>query len=301
MRTAVITGANSGLGYQAALALARTGARIVMACRSMERAGRAQKDLVAQVPDASAVVLPLDVSEPDSIREFGRQVAERIGAVDLLINNAGVVGIPLARNSVEHEMQLATNHLGAFALTGTLLPLLRDDSPARVVNVGSLSHRFGRLDLGDLNWEQTPYNEWKSYARSKLAVLTFTIELSRRLGRRGSRILALAAHPGFAATEVAKDHKVRNPSSAFGKWLMAAITPRIPVAEQAALPILLAASSEAAASGDYYGPSGFLEIWGRPGRARLNPAAKDAETGRRLWALSESMTGIRYLSEPAAD
>ena len=297
MRTAVITGASSGLGFQAALALARSGAHVVMACRNLEKAERAQKDLVAAVPDASTVVIPLDVSEPESIRAFGRQVADRIGAVDLLINNAGVVGIPLSRNSVGHELQFATNYLSAFALTGTLLPLLREEVPARIVNVGSLSHRFGRLDLDDLNWERTPYNEWKSYARSKLAVLTFTMELCRRLKQRGSGVLALAAHPGFAATEVAKDHKVRNPSSALGRWLMEAITPLIPLPERAALPILLAASSETATGGDYYGPRGLLEIRGVPGRARVNPAAKDVDAGKRLWTVSEAMTGVRYLPE----
>jgi len=296
MRTVVITGANSGLGYQTALALARAGARIVMACRNLEKARKAQQDLLAEVPDAPTIIIPLDVSEPASIREFGSQVSDRVGELDVLINNAGIVATPLARNSVGHELQLATNYLGAFALTGTLLPMFRNDAHARIVNVGSLANRLGRLDLADLNWERTPYNEWKAYVRSKLAMLGFTIELSKRLQMRGSNVRALAAHPGFAATDIASDHAVRNPKSTVGKWLMRTVTPLIPHAPEAVKPILHAASAEDARSGDYYGPSGFLEIAGRPGRARVNPAVKDVETGKRLWALSESMTGVRYLS-----
>jgi NAD(P)-dependent dehydrogenase (short-subunit alcohol dehydrogenase family) len=297
MRTAVITGANSGLGFQTARALARAGARVVMACRNLEKARQAQSDLLAEVPDAETVVIRLDVSEPASIREFGREFADRVGELDLLIHNAGVVGIPLSRNSAGHELNLATNYLGAFALTGTLLPFVRDAAPARIVSVGSLGHRFARLDLDDLNWEHTPYNTWKGYARSKLALLSFTIELNRRLQQRGSRIAALAAHPGFAATEIGEGSAGLTPTNPIGRWFQDRVRPLIPVAADAARPIVRAACADDVRGGDYYGPSGFLEIGGEPGRARLNPIARDVETGRRLWALSESMTGVRFLSE----
>ena len=166
---AVITGANGGLGFATALALARSGMRVVMACRSPHKGDEARKALLAEVPDAHATLIPLDVSESESIREFGLRLAEQVDGVDLLVNNAGIVLVPLARNSLGHELHLATNHLGPFALTGTLLPLLRARRQARVINVGSLAHRFTRLDLDDLNWETTPYGEWKAYARSKLA------------------------------------------------------------------------------------------------------------------------------------
>jgi NAD(P)-dependent dehydrogenase (short-subunit alcohol dehydrogenase family) len=279
----VITGANAGLGFQTALTLARTGARIVMACRNPEKARKAQSDLLAE--------------EPASIREFGRQIAERIGPLDILINNAGIVAGPLTRNSVGHELQLVTNYLGAFELTGTLLPFFRDGAPARIVNVGSLAHRLARLDLDDLNWEETAYNEWKAYARSKLAMVGFTMELNRRLRQRGSNITALGAHPGFAATDIGRNSALLTPKNRIGRWFNTKLEALlIPTAAQAARPILHAACSEDATGGDYYGPSGFLEIAGKPGDARVNPIANDAALGSRLWALSESMTGIRFRS-----
>jgi NAD(P)-dependent dehydrogenase (short-subunit alcohol dehydrogenase family) len=295
---AVITGANAGLGHQTALELARAGTTVVMACRSIERARQAQSDLLARVPAAETTILPLEVSEPESIREFGRRFAEQCGRLDILINNAGVVAVPLSRNSAGHELHLATNYLGAFALTGTLLPLFRKDAGARIVNVGSLAHRLGKLDLEDLNWEKTPYNEWKAYARSKVAMLSFTMELDRRLRRSGSKLMALAAHPGFAATEVSKNSAALTPGNAFSKWVIEKIAVRVPTPAEASGPITHAACDAGVSGGDYYGPSGFLEIRGTPGRARVNPVARDADVGRRLWALSESMTGVHYLSDP---
>lgn len=298
---AVVTGANAGLGYQTALALARSGATVVMACRSAEKARKARSDLLAEVPSARTVLIPLDVSEPESIRAFGAALVERCGGLDVLVNNAGVVTVPLARNSAGHEMHLATNYLGAFALTGALLPFFRTGTrtgaPARVVNVGSLGHRLARLDLNDLNWERTPYGEWRAYFRSKLAMLTFTVELARRLERSGCGIVALAAHPGFAVTEATKNSDVLTPRSAAGKWLNDKVALLIPRAEDAARPIVHAARDASVRGGDYYGPGGLMEIRGDTGRARLNPLAKDAEVGRRLWELSETMTGVRYLSD----
>jgi NAD(P)-dependent dehydrogenase (short-subunit alcohol dehydrogenase family) len=300
MRTVVITGANTGLGFQTALQLARTGARIVMACRNTEKAREAQRQLLAEVPEAETIIVPVDVSEPASIREFGRRVSDGVGPLDVLINNAGIVAVPLSRNSVGHELQLATNYLGPFALTGTLLPFFRNDAPARIVTVGSLAHRAAKLDLDDLNWEDTAYNVWKGYARSKLALLGFTMELSRRLKQRGSNIVAVGAHPGFAATEIGKDSPALTPTNPLSRWLKKRLEPLIPPAAQSAMSILHAAVADDVAGGDYFGPNGFLEIGGRPESARVNPIAKDRETGKRLWALSESMTGIRYLSEDDA-
>jgi NAD(P)-dependent dehydrogenase (short-subunit alcohol dehydrogenase family) len=263
----------------------------------MDKARKAQSDLLAAVPGAQATAIELDVSEPASIREFGRQFADQIGRLDVLINNAGVVALPLTRSSVGHELQLVTNYLGAFELTGTLLPLFRNDAPARIVNVGSLAHRVAKLDLDDLNWEKTPYNEWKGYARSKLAMVSFTMELNRRLQQRASNIIALGAHPGFAATDIGRHSAVVAPRNRVGKWFNSVVEELlIPTAAQAARPIIHAACAENASGGDYYGPSGFLEIAGKPGRARVNPIARDVGIGKRLWACSESMTGIRYLS-----
>jgi NAD(P)-dependent dehydrogenase (short-subunit alcohol dehydrogenase family) len=296
-KVAVITGANGGLGFQTALALARMGMSVVMACRNLDKASRARSALLAEVPHAEAIVIPLDVSEPASIREFAREFSERVGRLDVLINNAGVVLVPLARNSAGHEMHLATNYLGAFSLTGTLLPLFRESSQGRIVNVGSLAHRFVKLDLDDLNWEKTPYSEWKAYARSKVPLLVFTMELDRRLREAGSHVIALGAHPGFANTNAGRESAALMPRNAFGRWLsQKVVEPLIPKAPVAARPIVHAASAEGVSGGDYYGPTGLLETRGRTGRARVNPIARDVATGRRLWALSEQMTGVRYLS-----
>ncbi len=297
-RVAVVTGANAGIGYQAALALARQGARVVMACRSVDKANKAQDELLAEVPDADTLVIALDISEPASIQRFVQQFGEEVGQLDLLINNAGVAAIPLARNSVGREMQLATNYLGAFELSGRLLPLFVKNGQARIVNVGSLMHRVGKLELDDLNWDKTPYDEWQSYGRSKVAMMSHTLELNRRLRKSGSNIIALGAHPGFAATNIHANSPAMKPKSAFAAWRKKKLEPLIPRPPQAALPIIHAATAAGVQGGDYYGPRGLLEVASKKvGRARINPVAKKAELAKQLWALSEEMTGVRYLSD----
>lgn len=296
-KVVVITGANAGLGYQLTVKFAQAGCHVIMACRSPERAGRAHQQLLQVVPDARATVLQLDISQPDSIASFSDTFAQRVGQLDILINNAGIVAVPLSRNSAGHELQLATNYLGPFALTGKLLPMLRDVSGSRIVNVGSLAHRFGKLPLQDLNWEQGKYNPWGAYARSKIAMLSHTMELDRRLRASGSNIIALGAHPGFAATEIGKDNPLMNPQNAIGKWFNAKMERFIPTAEQASEPIMLAACADDASGGDYYGPTGFLEIGGKPGNARVNKLAFDKDVARQLWTLSETMTGVSYLPD----
>jgi NAD(P)-dependent dehydrogenase (short-subunit alcohol dehydrogenase family) len=293
----VITGANAGLGFETALAFARSGAGVVMACRSQERAEKARSDLLARVPAAAATILPLDVSEPESIRTFVREFSDRCGQLDVLINNAGIVAVPLSRNSVGHEMQLATNYLGAFALTGLLLPLFREDVRARVVNVGSHANRLGKLPLDDPNWERTPYHELKAYARAKVALLSFTMELERRLRRSGSNVMALGAHPGFAATDIRRHSPKLTATSFVGRRLETIGAWFTPSSADACRSIVHAARDEGVRGGDYWGPSGFLELRGAPAPARVNPIARDVELARRLWSLSESLTGVRYLSE----
>lgn len=297
-KVAVVTGANAGIGFQTTLSLVRMGARVVMACRSMDKATQAQGELLAEVPGADTVIIPLDLSEPESVREFARRFAAEIGRLDLLVNNAGIVGIPLARNSVGQELQLATNYLGGFALTGLMLPLFPASGWARIVNVGSLMNRFGKLDLDDLNWEKTPYDEWQGYGRSKVAMLSFTLELDRRLRKSGSNIVALSAHPGFASTNIHQNSAALQPKSAFDAWRKKKLEPLIPRADQAARPIVHAATADTVQGGEYYGPKGLFEIAGKKvGKARINPVARDTALGKRLWTLSESMTGVRYLSD----
>ena len=294
----MITGANAGLGFETALELARGGASVVLACRSPERAQQAQRDLLERVPGAATTILPLDVSEPGSIRAFARELSRRGDRLELLINNAGIVAVPLSRNSAGHELQLATNYLGAFALTGLLLPLFRADGRARVVNVGSHANRWGQLPLDDPNWERTRYRELRAYARSKAALLSFTLELERRLRRSGSHVVAVGAHPGFAATDIRRHSPLLQTRGLLGRWIERAGALVVPSPAVACRPIVHAARDPGVRGGDYWGPCGWLEIRGEPGRARVNPVARDAELARRLWSLSESLTGVRYLSEP---
>lgn len=294
----MVTGANAGIGYQTALHFARAGASVVLACRNMEKAEQAQRAIEQEAPGASTKLLHLDVSELASVREFARQFAEQVGQLDVLINNAGIVAAPLARNSAGHELQLATNHLGGFALTGTLLPYFRRDREARIVNVGSLAHRFGKLNIDDLNWQSSAYDHWKAYANSKVAALSHAFELNRRLHASRSNIVALAAHPGFANTEMSLKSDILRPKTALRWWYITKMRKVIPTAAMAARSVIRAASADDVQGGEYYGPTGPFEIGGAPGRARVNPIAADPDLGVRLWQTSETLTGVRYLSSP---
>jgi NAD(P)-dependent dehydrogenase (short-subunit alcohol dehydrogenase family) len=296
-RNVAITGANSGIGFETALHFARSGAHVVMACRNMDKAQAAQSQILAEVPGARTAIMRLDVSDLQSVHEFKRQFAEQLGELDLLINNAGIVAIPLTRNEAGHELQLATNYLGAFALTGLLLPCFRKGAAARIVNVGSLAHRMGKLNLDDLNWENTEYDQWKAYANSKVATLSFTLELNRRLHESGYNIIALAAHPGFANTNIHHNSPALTRTNPVSKWWHKKMEVLIPTAANAARPIILAADGKDVCGADYYGPGGFLEIGGKPAKARVNPIAKDTVLGKRLWTVSESMTGVSYLPD----
>jgi len=296
-KVALITGANAGLGYQLSLSLARMGVHVVMACRSPERAERAHEQLLREVPGAKATLAPLDVSSPESIRELGALIGARGVHLDLLIHNAGIFGVPLSRNEVGQELHFATNYLGPFALTGVLLPFFRDAPGSRIVCVGSLSHRVGKLRMDELDWREADYKEFAAYARSKLALLAYTVELDRRLRRHCSNIIAVGAHPGFAPTGIAKNHAVANPKTSFGKWLIKRIEAGMATVEQAAAPILHAACAEGVRGGEYYGPGGWLEIAGSPAKARVNARALNEDLAFQLWSASEALTGVRYLSD----
>jgi len=296
-KIAVVTGANSGLGFQCSVSLAAEGYTVVMACRNLDKAAAAQQKLLAAAPGSDLRLMALDVSDLRSVATFAEAFRATLGTLDLLINNAGIVAIPLARNAAGHEMQLATNYLGAFALTGQLLPAFKPDRRGRIVNVGSLAHRIGKLDLDDLNWERAGrYTEFGGYGRSKLAMMSFTLELDRRLRASGSPVLALGAHPGIAATEVTQNSPRLQHTSSFGRWYQAKMMNLIPSAAEAARPILLAARDPGVHGGDYYGPGGIFELGGKPARAKVKAIARDPAIAARLWALTEQMTGVRYLS-----
>lgn len=292
---AIVTGANAGLGYQVTLRLARAGYKVVMGCRSMDRAEAARSQLLAEAPGAALDIIPLDLSDAATITAFCAAFGERHGRLDLLVNNAGIVGVPLTRNDAGFELHLATNYLGPFALTGLLLPLFEQYKAGRIVNVGSLAHRLGKLPLDDLNWQGGDYTPIAAYSRSKLAWQCFTQELARRLDSTGSSVMAAGAHPGFAATEIGDKTGFTTARGPVRKWFQQRMQSRVPTPDVACESIVLAALGEQVQNGDYYGPGGFMEISGKPAPARIKKIARDVETGRRLWALTEQMNGVRFL------
>lgn len=299
-RLAVVTGANSGLGYHTANALAARGARVIMACRDTAKADIAAAAIRANFPDAQVEVRPLDLADLGSIAAFAEGLAADVGPIDLLVNNAGVMALPLSRTQDGFEMQVGTNHLGHFALTGRLLPQLEAAPAPRIVTVASLAHKAGSLDLDDLNWQKRRYDKWRAYGQAKLANLSFALELDRRLRTTGSRAVSLAAHPGFAATNLLLVGP-RMENSTLGKLAM--VTGGGLFAQSAArgaIPILHAATAPDLAPGSYWGPSGAFELWGKASApAKSTGAARSEKKGAALWSLSETLTGIAYLSNAA--
>jgi NAD(P)-dependent dehydrogenase (short-subunit alcohol dehydrogenase family) len=273
----IVTGANSGIGRAAADALAGAGARVVLAVRAVDRGEQA----AATMPGETEV-RRLDLASLASVRRFA---AAWDGPIDLLINNAGVMAPPLTRTAEGFELQFGTNHLGHFALTNLLL----EHVTGRVVTVSSTGHRMGSIDFDDLNWERKPYKAWRAYGQSKLANLLFTSELQRRLTAAGSAVLATAAHPGYAATNL-QFHSQRR---AFD--LIGAIGNRLLAQDErgGALPTLYAATADI--PGDSFaGPGGFMEQRGPAKLVGRSNAAKDAGVARRLWDVSEELTGVRF-------
>ena len=296
-KVAVVTGANSGLGFYTARELARHGAHVVLACRSREKTEPVLAELNAMAAGGGAEFMALDLADLDSVSAFARAFKGRHGKLDILCNNAGVMALPLARTKQGFEMQIGTNHFGNFALTGQLLDALKAAPAARVVNTASLAHTWTRgLDLDDPNWERKPYKKWDAYGKTKLANLLFTYELQRRLARAGLPLIAVAAHPGYSATNL----QMAGPQiekSALGKVLMRIANALFAQsAEMGALPQLYAATMPDVQGGEYYGPDGFKENRGFPKKVRSSRKSHDEETARRLWELSERLTGVRYLA-----
>ena len=291
-RVAVVTGANSGLGLETARQLAVAGAHVVLACRSAERGEAARRELLASRADASLSVEPLDLASLDSVRDFAKRLSQAHSRLDLLVNNAGVMALPRRQTADGFEMQLGTNHLGHFALTGLLLPKLLAAPDARVVTVSSTMHRFGRMRWDDLHAERS-YQRWLAYAQSKLANLLFAFELASRLEARGARCVSTAAHPGYAATGLQLQGARMERSS----WREAGweLINRVfsQSAAMGALPTLYAATARAVQSGGYYGPDGIGEARGHPRPSQPSAAARNPDDALCLWELSEAATGVR--------
>lgn len=274
--TVIVTGGNSGIGFEAARALAGRGAHVVLAVRDPKRGADAAASIAGSVE-----VRRLDLADLASVRQFA---ADFTGDIHALINNAGIMAPPLSRTADGFEAQFGTNHLGHFALTNLLLPQIS----GRIVSVASLAHRRGRIDFADPNWVTRKYRRWEAYGQSKLANLLFTLELQRRLEAEGSTVTATAAHPGWAATNLQKSE---NPlGTALAKLGNRLISQG---AASGALPTLFAASVDIP-GGSYVGPDGRGELKGSPVLVRRSAAASDPKAASRLWTLSEQLTGVTY-------
>ncbi|RIV37598.1 oxidoreductase [Micromonospora radicis] len=285
-RTVIVTGANSGLGRETARALVGRGARVVLACRDLAKGEAAAGDIRQRHPDGEVRCLPLDLADLDSVAAFATAYRAEYDQLDLLINNAGVMYPPLRRTRQGFELQFGTNHLGHFALTGRLLPMLLATEGARVVAVASNAYRTGRIDFDDLNWERRRYSRFGAYSQSKLAVLLFVLELHRRLTGAGAALRVTAAHPGWTYTGESQGRdRFVTVVNAIGRYVAMPL-------EQGVLPTLRAATDPDADSGSYWGPAHRMENAGPPVPAGRAPRALDADVAGRLWAESERLTGV---------
>jgi NAD(P)-dependent dehydrogenase (short-subunit alcohol dehydrogenase family) len=292
-KVAVVTGGNSGIGYEAALALAGKGARVILAVRSAEKGQAAVTAIQRAHPGAQAEVIALDLSNLGSVRRFAEAFLQRFATLPLLINNAGVMALPFGRTADGFEMQFGTNHLGHFALTGLLMPAILAAPGARVVVVSSGAHVSGRIDFDNLDGAKS-YGPWRAYSQSKLANLLFAYELQRRLTAAGNDMIVAGCHPGYAATNL-QAAGPRMSGSRFGERV-SALGNRLfaQSAAMGALPTLYAATAADVNGCDYIGPVGMLGMRGMPGKIKSSARSYDSAVAARLWQVSEQLTGVRY-------
>ena len=293
-KIALVTGANSGIGYQTSLELARKGAHVVLASRNKDKGYAAMDKIKSVIPGADLQMMKLDLANIESIKHFADAFIEEYEKLDILINNAGIMAIPLAHTTQGFEMQFGTNHLGHFALTALLFDFIENTPGARIVNVSSMMYKNGKINFDDLNWQKS-YSKWGAYGQSKLANILFTRELHRKIKLSGKHTKVMVSHPGYAATNLQtrgpelEGSKMSLLAYKFGNKLIAQS------AAMGALPSLYAATSELAESGKLYGPSGLGSIRGYPREEIVNPRFTDIAVEERLWKESEILTGIRFV------
>ncbi len=288
-KTAIVTGANTGLGFETAKAFADKGAKVIMACRNMDKAAEAKNKILADLPDSNIKIMEIDLSKLDSVRDFASKFNLEFSHLDILVNNAGVMMPPYTMTDDGFELQYEANYLGHFLLTGLLLRKLENADAARVVSLSSLAHEWGEIYFHDMQFKQK-YDKRKSYGQSKLACLMFAYELERRLRKAGSKIQSLAAHPGIADTELSR----------YLPFLLRFISPLIvPFIAQkpkaGAQPEIRASLDRSLPGGTFVGPDGPDQYKGKPVVVDSNSRSKDEEVAGRLWAVSEKDAGIAYL------
>ena len=278
----VVTGSSSGIGYEAAKVLSNKNAKVIMAVRNMEKGEKAKQKILAQNSSADIEVMKLDLSDLSSVKNFVDEFKSKYNKLDLLINNAGVMIPPYTKTKDGFELQFGTNHLGHFALTLQLLDVIEKTPNARIVNVSSGAHKYGKINFNDLNWEERGYKAWKAYGDSKIANLYFTKELAKKVAHKNIQVTA--AHPGWTATELQRHSGMIE----FLNNIFA--MPQ----EQGALPTLRAAVDNDAKSGDYFGPNGWQEWRGYPVKVEPNDLAKDEKIAKKLWNVSEELTKVKF-------
>ncbi len=282
-RTILITGANSGIGFETAKALAAKNGEIVLAVRDLEKGEAAKALILTEHNNAKIQVMLLDLMKLESVKSFAESFKKAHSKLDLLINNAGIMVPPYEKTVDGFESQFGTNHLGHFALTAQLFEVLKGTPNSRIVNVSSNAHKMGTLNFDDLSWENRRYIAWKAYGDSKIANLYFSYELSRRIQASKLQVLVTAAHPGLTRTNLAKSKLLRGLNVLIAQSM-----------EMGALPTLMAAVEPTAQSGDYFGPSNFSEWRGYPKQVQSNKLSHNMDIAARLWSVSEKLTGFSF-------
>lgn len=298
-RRVIVTGANSGIGYEATKQFARAGAAVVLACRSTERGERAAAEIRESVPDAALEVRACDLADLDSVAGFADAYTSDYDDLHVLVNNAGVMAIPREETADGFEAQFGVNHLGHFALTGRLLSTLVGTGGARVVTVSSGAHERGAIDFDDLQSERS-YDKWAAYGQSKLANVLFAYELQRRCDDAGLDVTSVACHPGYADTGLQRRGPEKAGSRARLLVMRAANAVLAQSAAAGALPTMYAATAPDVAGGEYVGPGGFMNMRGAPEVQQSSDASYDPDLARRLWSVSEDLTGVEYDFERVA-
>lgn len=283
-KVAIITGATSGLGKEAARVLAGKNAKVVMAVRNVNKGESVVDEIKKEFSSAELYVRSLDLTSLESVKAFSEDIIQEFNRLDILINNAGIMMCPYSKTKDGFEIQMGTNHLGHFALTGHLMPLLKKTKDSRIVATSSIAHRTGNIDFSDINWEKRKYNTQNAYGDSKIANLYFAYELKKRLENDENAPKVTAAHPGWTRTELQRH-------SGLAQFLNNFFSQS---PEMGTLPTLRAAIDPEANSGDYYGPRGFMEMKGYPVKVKSNQLANNMDAANKLWEVSEEMTGVKY-------
>ena len=286
----IVTGGNSGIGFEAAKEFARKGAKTILACRNLDKAKKAAEKIKKKIPDALIEIIRLDLADLDSVQKFTKEFKEKYDRLDILVNNAGIMMVPYRKTVDGFESQVGTNHLGHFALTGLLFDILTKTAGSRVVNVSSNGHKFGDTDFSKFTFDKCKeYSRMNAYGRSKLANILFTYELDRRFKNASIDAISVAAHPGISNTNLAN-----HMAGWFAPLMKLLSSFMLQSAAKGALPTIRAAVDPEVKGGEYYGPRGKNEFRGYPVRVESSAVSHNEKDAKKLWEISEKLTGVNF-------